>query len=141
MPYSAPTLTNFITIIRRDLRDTSATASAQVFVDAQVADFINLALAELDLERPIETVIEAPGDIAAPDAIADLDGLNLSSIFAVEALNTDTGNRNFIAAHEDGVQWLNGWRYFAGEFEVPKAIEDIITDGWTEGNLTLRIYG
>lgn len=74
MPYTPPAGSTFLATLRRDLRDTNATTAKQVFSDAQIEDFMNLALAELNIERPVEqatTVGAAPAIALALSLAAD----------------------------------------------------------------------
>lgn len=136
MPYTAPTGAALLATLRRDLRDTNATVSEQIFVDAQIEDFVNLGLAELNIERPIEDeVVVDTGDVD------DLDGLDLPYIWAIELYNVETRNRNYIDKADADVRWLNGWRIYNGQLDLPKGIEDIINTGLADSTLEVHVFG
>ena len=114
MPYDVqPTLAELREKVRRDLRD-----SEGVFLDAQVTDFIQMGMVELNRTRPVEKRVEYAGDTDFASEV-----LPFTYVFAVElSTRRDVADVHqwetihpMNASHGYG---RNGWEFWAGRLHL-----------------------
>jgi hypothetical protein len=114
VPYSPPTRLVLRASIARDLRD----PTYQTFLTAQVNDFINMGIAELNRLRPLEVVEDIGAD---PDA--QTYPLDMTSAWRVEVWREGEFYR--LVPHNEGEDSGGGWELYSGFLRVPKVATDL----------------
>jgi len=99
-------------ILRRTLRDDSG----KVFLDDMLDDYINEALADLSLFRPIEYFLSVPFDpvLASEGGIDHLDYAEVTYLWQLEARINRDGQIATVIPYATGEgQFRNGWGWYA----------------------------
>lgn len=130
MVYSPPNLSQLRTNVARDLRDPTFAA----FSVAELNDYINNGIAELNELHPVEVVLHIV-DIAS---FADL---GLDSIFKVVSSTVVGVGEDIIPPNNDETLYPNGWTYFAGDLILPAWMMPWYSTQFDAGTIALTIYG
>src|SRR5664280_790924 len=105
-------LSTFLTMVRRDLRDTSATPT---FSDDELTDLIIAGISELSQFYPKEVVVDV--DVADFTAYRIDLPEEIEWVFRVELYNADGSFREKIP--ESPADQRNGWQVHAGGLYIP----------------------
>jgi hypothetical protein len=138
--YDPPTLTELEARVARDLRD----PDLDTFTTAQLDDFINMGIAELNTIRPKESRVVYQGD---KDWATDLLPFNYVWMveIAVEANVGDTLMYSPIhAAAVDFGYERSGWEFYAGHIRLPGLYESGISnlvDRYTAAQVYIAVWG
>lgn len=131
MAYDPPTLAEFRARVARDLRDEGQDA----FSTAEIDDYINDGMAELNEIAPLETFLV----ITDP---ADFHDLGLTYLWRVEAfLIAGNTGQNIIPPNNDETNYPNGWQYYGDTLFLPKALYNYYLPYMTSGDIQIRLYG
>ena len=137
MAYNPPNLSQLRSNLARDLRDPTFAA----FTTAELNDYINDGISELNELRPVETRLSIT-DISA------LDSLGLDYVWKVEAHDVTTNGQNTIPPNNDETNYPNGWQYYADNLILPPALVAWYTrafagdvPGIPEQSLEILVYG
>lgn len=138
MVYVPPTLANLRVKVARDLRDPNLTT----FVAAQLTDYINESISELNSIRPIEKTLLLDGDDART-------ALQFESVFMVETalrrnLSDPYGWAILSYDRPQAGYHRDGWTYFANTLHLAPVIERWLTAAiakYTAAQTHIRIWG
>ena len=135
MPYTPPPLSTLRSRVARDLRD----PNNRTFTTAELDDYINGGLVELDMVHPMEHLLVGIVDWA------DLSPLPMDYVWRVFVVHYgDTGNilrEVMVPPNNDEVNEINGWSLFGGTLKLPGPLYSELNKCIATGTCELRVHG